>query len=466
MDDSKDMEDSEDIVEKLLKNDDASDIRFFEEYYKNSQDSEPMEESESESELESDSDSDSDSDSKLKKLTLKRTVSAKEPEDSFIRSITIQLHLMTLPSEDLEAFLTTTKKKTDAVIIEEFNKHLKEAIQNATMPKDIAAIPLKWTIDDDGIKKKNDGSTTKDYIVRTCHLGTFLSAIADEIVTWSKTPETPVIPCGFIIVDLLNVFRQVVKRYFNDIYNESADAAIYSRVLNIILDNIDNIDSRKENKIILCIQNHLFHNKAFIQFVKELKASIKVNSILILPGHNRSSGDDVLGLMAYVLLKIIYDKCSTELITFDGYTDFTSAYFAQKEFLNKFQNYINVWEMREGERREWKREMREREMRKREMREREMREREREGRVGAMIRHPVTRASTRNADYSPYGRGGGTNKNKKLLLNKYSKKIKYTRKLKKLHKKRILSKKVVKKYSKNYKKKTLKRKNKKENINK
>jgi len=58
---------------------------------------------------------------------------------------------------------------------------------------------------------------------------------------------------------------------------------------------------------------------------------------------------------------------------------------------------------------------------------------------------------------SPYARGGpytrgGTNKNKKSLLNKY------TRKLKKLHKKRILSKKVVKKYSKNYKNKTLKRK--------
>jgi len=52
---------------------------------------------------------------------------------------------------------------------------------------------------------------------------------------------------------------------------------------------------------------------------------------------------------------------------------------------------------------------------------------------------------------------GGTNKNKKSLLNKY------TRKLKKLHKKRILSKKVVKKYSKNYKNyknKTLKRKHK------
>ena len=73
--------------------------------------------------------------------------------------------------------------------------------------------------------------------------------------------------------------------------------------------------------------------------------------------------------------------------------------------------------------------------------------REREGRVGATIRRPETRAERRK-DSSPYGRGGGINKNKKSLLNKY------TRKVKKLHKKRILSKKVVKKYSKNYKKKT------------
>ena len=54
-------------------------------------------------------------------------------------------------------------------------------------------------------------------------------------------------------------------------------------------------------------------------------------------------------------------------------------------------------------------------------------------------------------------RRGGTNKNKKSLLNKY------TRKVKKLHKKRIPTKKVVKKYNKNYKnykKKTLKRKHK------
>ena len=79
--------------------------------------------------------------------------------------------------------------------------------------------------------------------------------------------------------------------------------------------------------------------------------------------------------------------------------------------------------------------------------------REREGRVGATIRRPETRAERRKAS-SPYGGGERTNKNKKLLLNKY------TRKLKKLHKKRILSKKVVKKYSKNYKNKTLKRKHK------
>ena len=55
---------------------------------------------------------------------------------------------------------------------------------------------------------------------------------------------------------------------------------------------------------------------------------------------------------------------------------------------------------------------------------------------------------------------GGTNKNKKLLLNKYTRKIKNSKKVKTLHKKRNTSKKVVKKYNKNYKKKTLRRKNK------
>ena len=51
-------------------------------------------------------------------------------------------------------------------------------------------------------------------------------------------------------------------------------------------------------------------------------------------------------------------------------------------------------------------------------------------------------------------RRGGTNK------NKYTRKIKNSKKVKTLHKKRNTSKKVLKKYNKNYKKKTLRRKNK------
>lgn len=53
-----------------------------------------------------------------------------------------------------------------------------------------------------------------------------------------------------------------------------------------------------------------------------------------------------------------------------------------------------------------------------------------------------------------FARRGGTNK------NKYTRKIKNSKKVKTLHKKRNTSKKVVKKYNKNYKKKTLRRKNK------
>jgi len=69
----------------------------------------------------------------------------------------------------------------------------------------------------------------------------------------------------------------------------------------------------------------------------------------------------------------------------------------------------------------------------------------------SVYRHKDSRASRKHTPY------GGTNK------NKYTRKIKNSKKVKTLHKKRNTSKKVVKKYSKynkNYKKKTLRRKNK------
>jgi hypothetical protein len=116
------------------------------------------------------------------------------------------------------------------------------------------------------------------------------------------------------------------------------------------------------------------------------------------------------------------------LLTGDGYKDFTSKYITKEEFKNEFIQYLN---------------------------NNFYRIQSEIPRAGPMRSVPSRRAP------GPYGRRftpyGGTNK------NKYTRKIKNSKKVKTLHKKHNTSKKVVKKYSKynkNYKKKTLRRKNK------
>jgi hypothetical protein len=187
------------------------------------------------------------------------------------------------------------------------------------------------------------------------------------------------------------------------------------------------------DRIIISIQAHYIPEPNFKMFKNRLKEIFGSQNIVIIVGSNASSYDDLN--IAYIVTQLL-PKSKKYIISSDKFRDLhrintdgitTSPIFVNSEQLQMItvDTFCKPSYKYTGSAIEPYRRIRD------------------------------TRAQRRT---TPYGRRGGTNKNKKLLLNKYNKKIKYTRKLKKLHKKRIPTKKVVKKYSKNCNKKTLKKK--------
>jgi hypothetical protein len=205
---------------------------------------------------------------------------------------------------------------------------------------------------------------------------------------------------------------------------------IYKVMLYIIKDYLTKNLSLK--KILLCVQNHLLDDSDFIIFAKELEKIMNLRNpeirkpIFILPGHNRASADDVFGLVAYVIFTRHY-KDSLLLLTGDGYKDFISKYIRKKDFKIVFIQYLNdnFHEINDLLGQTLKAQI-----------QKEIKEKRRRLSISTSYYPPRLH---------PY-RLGGTNKNKKSLLNKY------TRKIKTSHKKHKTTIKAHRKYSKKYKK--------------
>ena len=266
--------------------------------------------------------------------------SAIEPGDTVISDITLPTHLLTLPNDELTVWIKAHDSKSNEYLIAEFNENIMKAIAPYT-----TLLYLRWKPKHDQLEEKILGSRTHDYLQRTCILGNYLSGILDELLRQCEGFTK------FLIVDLLNIMRQVVRLFFGDIWdreNRIQNRSIYEYVLNIISDFLDimlppssDIWSRGARiKIILCVQNHLLNDQYFEEFVKKLLRRRGI-FIYILPGHNRSSGDDVLGLLAYVLLNWQNPRGKIKFLTYDGFLDFESSSFKPREFLSKFANYIN-----------------------------------------------------------------------------------------------------------------------------
>jgi hypothetical protein len=378
------------------------------------------------------------------------------PTASIILANTIPPYLYTFPDYDLAAANAKITGIDNSVILNAFNNTMNSVItayEERDPPPQIEDtdaneknILLKWSPDAIELATKIQESKTHDYLVRTQMIENNLGVIIFLLIKWRNFDKKEEEAQGVLILDILNIFNTIGRMFFGE-NTIKYRKEIYDVMFNIIKDYLSTYSSLK--KILLCVQNHLLADGHFIGFAERLQEFMNLRNpeiiipIFILPGHNRASADDVFGLVAYVIFTRRYPDFLL-LLTGDGYKDFISKYIRKEGFKNVFIKYLNdnfhkinnllgqtlIDQIQE-----------------------EINFKERRGR-----RSTSTSPSHYPLRSNPYRRtsSGGTNKNKKSLLNKY------TRKVKKLHKKRILSKKVVKNYKnyKNYKKKTLKRKHK------
>lgn len=375
--------------------------------------------------------------------TLARVGSVLIPRANIILDNTLPDHLLTLPDQELATAKTNAVSKKPADILNELNTKMNEAIialpaHHHDIIKNSSTEELSWNPEPGELYQKNLDSESHDYLLRTIIVANNLGLIIESLCEWKKKD---IEEGGVLILDILNIFRTIARMFFGN--DTSYSYEIYLLIKFVIIDYIRYKPNLK--KIILCVQNHLLTNSYFINFVSDLenfmlnRNRMITRPIFILPGHNRASGDDILGLVAYVTFTKLYGNVIT-LLTGDGYKDFTSKYITKEEFKNEFIQYLNnnFYRIQSEIPREILREI----LRK-------------ISKVG-----PMRSVTTKRAP-GPYDRRftsyGGTNK------NKYTRKIKNSKKVKTLHKKHNTSKKVVKKYNKynkNYKKKTLRRKNK------
>jgi hypothetical protein len=368
------------------------------------------------------------------------------PTASIILANTIDSHLYTFPDDELDAMKANIVGTEDSKVLDDFNKKMNEVITTyeervpAPPIKDTGAneknILLEWRPDARELARKIQESKTHDYLARTKIIENYLAAIISLLIDWRKFDKSEGEDLGVLILDILNIFNTIGRMFFGE-DTIKYRKKIYDVMFYIITGYLTKNLSLK--KILLCVQNHLLDDSEFIRFAERLQAFMRSHNskitkpIFILPGHNRASADDVFGLVAYVIFTRLY-KDSLLLLTGDGYKDFISKYIIKEDFKNVFIKYLN----------------------------------DNFHEINNLLGKTLIAQIQKEIRISHYGPSlptsyypprttpyGGTNKNKKSLLNKY------TRKVKKLHKKRIPTKKVVKKYSKNYKnykKKTLKRK--------
>jgi hypothetical protein len=375
------------------------------------------------------------------------------PRAKIIRDNTFPEYILTFPDTEFEKYKNaiTSSGKSNTVILDEFNQKLNDAMT----PYAITSTPLvgadvhedgaekselKWNPDPGELAKKILESSSHDYLLRTTIVANYLGMMLDILVEW-KNKDTKI--GGVLILDILNIFRCIAREFFVGVMIANITEELFEVIKFIIIDYIDfySKTSTGLNKIILCIQNHLLDNQYFIKLVSELQTYMHdinpeiENPIFILPGHNRASGDDLLGLAAYVTLLKLYPDLII-LLTSDGYRDFYSKYIRQGAFSQYFDSYLK---------------------RNKSKIQSEINRIKAEIRARASSSYPTRPSSsypTRPSSYyhtrtGPYG---GTKKNKKLLLSKYTRKIAHFKKVKTSHKKHKTTIKAHRKYSKKHRK--------------
>lgn len=271
---------------------------------------------------------------------------------------------------------------------------------------------IEWDPDQEEIKIKSDGSPSKDYLIRSTdyNYGDLLK-LRDEIKAWIQIKEGMIDrTMKVLVVDVANSVSAI------------KEAKGGERPLEELYTMLNRISSENGcNVIILCIQNHYIGKPKYRDFIRYLRG-IFGNNIFIIAAHNRSSSDDLNGVLTIEILRDLYIK----------YNFLTGDYLMDYRLRLRDGTLVPIMLIPE------------------------IAENVIDPKVWLGSKTPAQRITELSNHHAKFflSTSGGTNK------NKYTRKIKNSKKVKTLHKKRNTSKKVVKKYNKNYKKKTLRKKNK------
>ena len=274
---------------------------------------------------------------------------------------------------------------------------------------------IEWVPDEKEIKIKSDGSPSKDYLIRSTDYNYWdLLKLRDEIKAWIQIKKGMIgRTMKVLVVDVANSVSAIKEA----IGRERPLDELYTMLNRISSENGCNV-------IILCIQNHYIGKPKYRDFIRYLRG-IFGNNIFIITAHNRSSSDDLNGVLTIEILRDLYIE----------YNFLTGDYLMDYRLRLRDGTLVPIMLIREID----------------------------ENVIDPKVLLGKKTTEQRNTDLENHFRKfeererrtrGGTNK------NNYTRKIKNSKKVKTLHKKRNTSKKVLKKYNKNYKKKTLRRKNK------
>ena len=197
--------------------------------------------------------------------------------------------------------------------IDPFNRKLDNAFKDEQRAnKHLYTIKLNITMQDFLLKIRTSDPT---YWARLFDFGDnqlldIKRAIKAPITLWKKRKgqQTRV-----LVVDLHNAYKKI-QEHFGFGVNDYAN--IMKELCYILCRYVS---ANQITGIVLCVQNHHCSKREFFTFIENLIECIGSDDILVLPGHNRSSVDDLYVMITALILQFL--NILFEIFANDGYND-------------------------------------------------------------------------------------------------------------------------------------------------
>jgi hypothetical protein len=234
----------------------------------------------------------------------------RQPLPPLTRSVSLA---PTIPDEMVDMFLDIDfiPKSTETLRDQQLEPNESVILLNAMMEAINSIIrwePPKRELDAKLKDEPNYAARTADFTPRK------LKRLVRLLRKWIKGPLINPSANKILVVDFMNLL------YFKPI--AALPANIKYKVIEYILKKCMNDEGY--NRIIICVQNNELHNPKFRQLMINLREFLGNghNSVLIMPGHNRSSMDDLFVILSCEILKQEGLLIKSGVLTGDMYADF------------------------------------------------------------------------------------------------------------------------------------------------